>query len=114
MAMTDDNKKYSDLSMNMDKYVEVTVRIGLVGLLVVWSFLIVRPFIEPVLWGVIIAIGFYPLHQKLASVLGGRKKLSAALLTFLELAVLIGPVVFSRIPASVGYKRSKEKSKTAH
>lgn len=91
--MTDDNKKYSDLSMNMDKYVEATVRIGLVGLLVVWSFLIVRPFIEPVLWGVIIAIGFYPLHQKLASVLGGRKKLSAALLTFLELAVLIGPVV---------------------
>ena len=72
--MTDDSKKNSDPSMKMEQYIEVAARIGLVGLLVVWSLLIIRPFIQPVLWGVIIAIGFYPLHQKLASILGGRKK----------------------------------------
>jgi predicted PurR-regulated permease PerM len=92
MGMTDDSKKHSDPSMGMEKYIEVAARIGLVGLLVVWSLLIIKPFIQPVLWGVIIAIGFYPLHQKLASILGNRKKLSAALLTFFSLAILIGPV----------------------
>jgi len=107
--MTDDNQKHSDSSMDMEKYVEVAARIGLVGLLVVWSFQIVRPFLQPVLWGVIIAIGFFPLHQKLASILGGRKKLSAALLTFLALAVLIGPVAVLTDSSIGGIQTLKEK-----
>jgi predicted PurR-regulated permease PerM len=76
---------------SVERYVEAAIRIGLVGLLAVWSFRIIRPFLEPVLWGVIIAVGFYPLHRKLASVLGNRKKLSAAVLTLFSLALLLVP-----------------------
>ncbi|RJP88149.1 MAG: AI-2E family transporter [Desulfobacteraceae bacterium] len=75
------------------KSIEACVRIGLIALLVVWSFLIVRAFINPVLWGIIIAIGFYPLHQKLSSIMGNRVKLSAIFLTLFALSVLIVPMV---------------------
>ena len=73
------------------KSIEASVRIGLIALLVVWSFLIVRAFINPVLWGIIIAIGIYPLHQKLSSMMGNRNKLSAIFLTLFALSVLIVP-----------------------
>ena len=88
--MTEDNKEHA---IFIGKSVEVAVRIGLIGLLVAWSFLIIRAFIDPVLWGVIIAIGFYPLHQKLAAIMGNREKLAALLLTILALAVLMVPTV---------------------
>ena len=71
--MKEDNKKHTENTMFIGNSVEVAVRIGLVGLLVAWSFLIIRAFIDPVLWGVIIAIGFYPLHQKLAAIMGNRE-----------------------------------------
>ncbi|MFZ5570262.1 MAG: AI-2E family transporter [Thermodesulfobacteriota bacterium] len=73
------------------KSIEASVRISLIAILVVWSFMIVRAFINPVLWGVIIAIGIYPLHQKLSSMMGNRKKLSAVLLTLFALSVLMVP-----------------------
>jgi predicted PurR-regulated permease PerM len=73
------------------KSIEVSVRISLIALLVGWSFMIVRAFINPVLWGIIIAIGFYPLHKKLSSMMGNRVKLSAVFLTIFALSVLIVP-----------------------
>lgn len=106
--MTEDNPTNREHAVAINNYVEAAVRILLVGLLVVWSFRIVRPFIEPVLWGVIIAIGFYPLHQKLAAILGNREKLSAALLTVLSLAVLLGPVVLLADSTIGGIQTLKE------
>ena len=91
--MIEDSLEYNEDSRFIGKSVEVAVRIGLVGLLVGWSFFIIRAFIDPVLWGVIIAIGCYPLHQKLAAVMGNREKLAAALLTIFALAVLLVPTV---------------------
>ena len=35
---------------------EASIRIGLVALLVLWCFNVVRPFIQPVLWGIILAV----------------------------------------------------------
>jgi predicted PurR-regulated permease PerM len=72
---------------------EAAIRIGLVLLLVLWCFNIVRPFIMPVLWGSIIAVAIYPLFVKFGSVLGGRRKTAATLLTLFALALLITPTV---------------------
>lgn len=52
-----------------------------------------RPFIEPVLWGVIIAVAVMPIHQRVAKRLGGRPKLAATLFALLALAALIIPTV---------------------
>ncbi len=72
---------------------EAAIRIGLVLLLVMWSFNIVKPFILPVLWAAIIAVAIYPVFFKLQSMLGGREKLAAILLTLFSLALLITPTI---------------------
>jgi len=73
--------------------VEASIHIGLVVLLVAACFLILRPFIVLISWGIILAIALYPGYRKLQLALGGREVLSAVLLTLLLLALLIVPVV---------------------
>ncbi len=70
---------------------EAAIHIGLVGLLLLWTYNIVKPFILPVLWGAIIAVAIYPVFWKLQKLLGNREKLSATLLTLFALALLVTP-----------------------
>ncbi len=72
---------------------DTVIRLGLAFLLVIWCFQILRPFIIPVMWGVVIAVAVHPLYLKLCSVLGGRQKLAAALYTLIALAFLITPTL---------------------
>jgi predicted PurR-regulated permease PerM len=73
--------------------IEAAIRLGLLLLLAAWCFNIVKPFIVPVLWGVIIAVAVYPLFIKLKSSLGGRNKLATVVYTVIALALLITPTV---------------------
>ena len=73
--------------------IEVAIRLGLLLLLATWCFLIVTPFILPVMWGMIIAVAIFPLFTKLKSVLGGRNKLATILYTLIALAFLMVPAV---------------------
>jgi len=73
--------------------IEAAIRLGLLLLLAAWCFRIVYPFIEPVMWAVIIAVAIYPLFVKLKSALGERTKLAAAIYTLLALALLITPAM---------------------
>lgn len=75
------------------RVVEATIRIGLIALLVAWCFHIVRPFIVPLIWGLIIAVAMYPGYQRLERVLGGRSRLAATLIAVLMGIVLIIPSV---------------------
>jgi len=72
---------------------EAAIRIGLVVLLALWCFNIVQPFIMLVLWGAIFAVAIYPLFLKFSTVLGGRKKAAATVITLVTLALLITPTV---------------------
>ena len=69
------------------------LRIGFIALLLVWSFQIIKPFIMPVLWGIIIAVAVYPLFIKLSKMLGNRTKFASILITLIALAILIVPSV---------------------
>jgi len=73
------------------KSINTAIRIGFIALLLVWSFEIIKPFILPVLWGLIIAVAIYPLHLRFSKLLGGKKKLSAIFITIIFLALLIAP-----------------------
>jgi len=77
----------------LSRALEITIRIGVVLLLVAWCFEIVRPFIGPVFWGIIIAVAAYPGYIWLRSVLGERDRLAAVLFSLLALALLIVPSV---------------------
>jgi predicted PurR-regulated permease PerM len=79
----------TDTSKNMD----FVIRIALLALLTFWCFQIARPFIGPVVWAAIIAIGVYPLFLLLKSKTGLSDGWSSTVLTLAMLAILIIPVV---------------------
>jgi predicted PurR-regulated permease PerM len=72
---------------------EITIRIGVVLLLAAWCFQIVRPFLIPVLWGIIIAVAVFPAHQWLESALNNRPRLAALCVSLVLLVILLIPTV---------------------
>ncbi|MEB3311135.1 MAG: AI-2E family transporter [Snowella sp.] len=74
------------------KLITLIIRLLCLGLLFYWSFLLLRPFGTVILWGAILAIAWFPLFLRLKSLLGGRKKLAAALLMLVGVGIIIGPV----------------------
>lgn len=50
------------------------------------------PFIGPLLWAMLFTLALRPLNVRLTRWLGGRKQLSAALLTALMLLAMVGPL----------------------
>ena len=71
--------------------VAAAIQIGLLFLMATWCLKIISPFIGIVSWAAIIAVAVYPLHCKLAGLLGGRKKSSVVLIVLLALSVLLVP-----------------------
>ncbi len=72
----------SDFTKNT---IEAAIRLGLLMLLAFWCFSIIRPFVLPVMWGVIIAVAIYPVFTKLKTALGGKNKLASVIYTLIAL-----------------------------
>ena len=87
-----DSQPAADDNVLVATALKVTIRVGAVLLLVVWCFSIVRPFLVPVVWGIVIAIASYRLYQLLEGVTGGRRGLAGALYAAIALLVLLVPV----------------------
>ena len=67
------------------------IQIGAVVALIIWCFKIVAPFLNIIVWGLIISVALYPVHVGLTARVGGREKLSATLLVLACLAILLAP-----------------------
>ena len=78
---------------NIGLSVRKALRIGFIALLFVLSFGILKPFLTPVVWGIIIAVGIYPLHKRFAKFLGNRNKLSATLISLIGISIIVVPSV---------------------
>ena len=74
-------------SQIMERVVELAVVAGLA----IWCFQIARPFIVPLLWGLIIAVALSPVFDRLVRAVGGRKKVGAALFALLAIGMIILP-----------------------
>ena len=61
------------------------------ALLVLHSF---RPFITIAIWSVVLTVALYPVYDWMVGLLGGRRRLAAALLTLLSLLIVIGPATW--------------------
>ena len=81
-----------DTRFTVVEIVDLIIRRFLIGLLLEWCFLLFRPFLVTVLWGIILAIAIFPLFLWLKNLLGGRGKLAVVILTLLGVGVIIGPV----------------------
>lgn len=73
--------------------IEVAIKIGILTTMIVWTFLIIKPFVIPVIWGIIIAVAMEPFIGWLTLRLGGRRKLASTLFALLVIAILIIPSV---------------------
>ncbi|MFZ4521498.1 MAG: AI-2E family transporter [Bacteroidales bacterium] len=102
--MADSGSPFND-SGNITKTLEVIIKVGLVLGLIIWCFLILKPFLMVTLWGVIIAIAVYPIYHKLEVILGNRGKLASVVITLLMLMILLLPIILfgSSLVDAVGY-----------
>jgi len=69
--------------------IEIFIKIGFLFLVLYISYLIVKPFLPLILWGIILAVAFEPLVQKLENRFGNRKKVIVGLTTILVLALVV-------------------------
>ena len=59
---------------------DVLIRAGLILALAMLCYRVFSPFLTLMIWALILAVTIYPLHQYLASKIGGKQGLAATLL----------------------------------
>ncbi|HTO18077.1 MAG TPA: AI-2E family transporter [Pseudomonas sp.] len=93
---------------------DVLIRAGLIVVLVLFCFEIFRPFLNLMLWSVILAVTLYPLHRRVRARLGGHDGWSATLLVLVAVVVLLVPLTLlgaslvESVEKSVGLVRSSD------
>jgi predicted PurR-regulated permease PerM len=85
-------QKNSNLSKyNFDKIVDLIIRLGVLSLLLIWCYAILKPFILILIWSVVIAIAIFPIHKKFVKIFKGKKSIATFILITLLLSVVIIP-----------------------
>jgi predicted PurR-regulated permease PerM len=74
--------------------IQLAVRLTLLAFLVYWTFVVIRPFVPILAWSVVLTVALYPVFAWLSGVLGNRPKLAAAILTIINLGIVIGPATW--------------------
>ncbi len=85
------NETKQDHSESIKRVVEVIIRIGLLTFIFGWCFLILSPFLSPVIWGMIIAVTLYPFYKNLTKLFRGHNTLAAVALTIVALLFILIP-----------------------
>ena len=85
------------------RVMDAFVRIGLVLVLAFFCYRALAPFLTLLIWGLILAVTLYPLHDVVARKMGGRHGLAATLIVMLGLALIVAPsaVLMSSLGDSV-------------
>lgn len=73
--------------------IDIAIRIGVIALVIALCFTILRPFISPVMWGIILAITLFPACRRLSSALGDRVKLASTIISAVMLLLIILPSI---------------------
>jgi predicted PurR-regulated permease PerM len=75
-------------------WIELMIRLGMLGLLLYLSFILIHPFLTIGIWSVVLTVALYPVYDFMVNLLGGRRRLAAALLTLLSFLIVIGPATW--------------------
>ena len=76
-------------------WVELTIRLGVPGLLLYLAFTLVRPFITVAIWSVVLTVALYPVYDWMVGLPGGRHRLAAILLMRYALRHIHKPFIVS-------------------
>ncbi len=77
--------------INTKNFYDIIIRLAALTLIVVWSLMIIYPFVSIILWGFIFAVALMPLHKTFSSAMGGRPKLASAIIVLTGLTLIILP-----------------------
>jgi predicted PurR-regulated permease PerM len=80
-----------DSKTSTNSVYDTMIRMFMIILIVGWCLAIMMPFVHIILWGIIIAIAFLPLHQSLSKKLGGKPKLASTIIVLVSLAIVLIP-----------------------
>lgn len=75
-------------------FIELSIRLFVIGFLAYWTFAIVAPFGAMIVWSVVLAVALFPLFDRLSVLIGRRPVVSAALITAATLLLVIGPATW--------------------
>ncbi|MBO0712440.1 MAG: AI-2E family transporter, partial [Acetobacteraceae bacterium] len=92
--MSDDRKDLAERERISATFVDVAIRLGVLALLLYWTVVLVRPFLDIAIWSAVIAVALHPAFDWTTRRLGGRRRLAAALITILSLLIVIGPATW--------------------
>lgn len=82
--------KNSNLIQPIDTYIKLVA----ISIILVLSFLIVKPFLLIIVWSVLVAVALYPIYQKVINVFKGKKKgLVTSLFIIILLAIIVVPTI---------------------
>jgi predicted PurR-regulated permease PerM len=87
-----------------DAVVQLVIRLALLAMLIVWTFLIIKPFVPILTWSAVLAVAFYPVFNWLAKLLGGSPRTAATILTLVMLGIVIGPAAWLGLSAVDGIR----------
>ena len=72
---------------------EAALHIALLFVLIIASYLIFKPFLMPIVWGIIIAIAMFPIFTKMTKLFKGHKGWAATFIVLIGLGLLITPTI---------------------
>lgn len=87
-----------------DAVVQLVIRLALLAMLIIWTFLIIKPFIPILTWSAVLAVAFYPVFSWLTKLLGGSPRTAATILTVVMLGIVIGPAAWLGLSAVDGIR----------
>src|SRR6187551_589546 len=77
--------------ISFNPVVHYALQLTAIAIMLAWCFLILAPFITPLIWAAVLATTLYPMHTMLTKKLGNRNAISAVIITAGMLMTIIGP-----------------------
>lgn len=87
----ENQNKLNSKNSTIQLVVDITIKLGVLLLLLAWCFRIIYPFVSIVLWALIISVAVFPLFKTISKKLGDSKKISGTIITLVFLSVIIIP-----------------------
>jgi predicted PurR-regulated permease PerM len=70
---------------------DITIRLLILFLIIIWCLMIMYPFVNIILWSLILGMAMFPLHNSLAKKIGGSPKLASFIIIFSILVIIFFP-----------------------
>jgi len=88
-------KTVTDQNLNLGarKYADTVIRLAVAAGLVYLCWQVVTPFVSLIMWGLVLAVALYPLHQSLTRKVGGKDGRASTIMVLGTLLLIGTPLV---------------------